>query len=121
MSDVAARHPTPPACDVYPADRQHAAWQVVSLQPGKASVPVSACDVASYRSRHVESTIADALSDTKVVIVNGARQSGKSTAVHHLVRNIGNTREHRLDRPNDLVAARLLSSSTTTAAWSASR
>jgi predicted AAA+ superfamily ATPase len=54
----------------------------------------------------VEGALVDALADTRVVIVNGARQSGKSTAVHHLVRNLANTIERRLDRPNDLAAAR---------------
>lgn len=30
-------------------------------------------------SRHAERTIREALEDTRVVLVNGARQSGKST------------------------------------------
>jgi uncharacterized protein len=62
--------------------------------------------VATYRERHVEQALADALADTRVVIVNGARQSGKSTAVHHLVRDRSDIVERRLDRANDLAAAR---------------
>lgn len=49
----------------------------------------------------------EALADTRVVIVNGARQAGKSTAVHRLVRDRPGVRERQLDRPNDLSAARL--------------
>jgi predicted AAA+ superfamily ATPase len=61
----------------------------------------------TYRRRHVEQVIAEALLDTRVVIVNGARQAGKSTAVHRLVRDRPGVRERQLDRPNDLNAARL--------------
>ncbi len=60
-----------------------------------------------YRSRQVEGVIAEALADTRVVIVNGARQAGKSTAVHRLVRELPGVIERKLDRPNDLAAARL--------------
>ena len=34
--------------------------------------------------RHIASLLADALSDTPVVLINGARQSGKSTLVQML-------------------------------------
>ncbi len=60
-----------------------------------------------YRPRHLERVIAEALADTRVVIVNGARQAGKSTAVHRLVRDWPGVVERKLDRPNDLTAARL--------------
>jgi uncharacterized protein len=60
-----------------------------------------------YRIRHLEGVITDALADTRVVIINGARQAGKSTAVHRLVRDLPGVIERRLDRPNDLIAARL--------------
>ena len=60
-----------------------------------------------YHLRHVEGVITDALADTRVVIVNGARQAGKSTAVHRLVRDRPGVIERKLDRPNDLTAARL--------------
>lgn len=61
----------------------------------------------TYRPRRLESLIETALIDTRVVIVNGARQVGKSTAVHRLVRDRPGALERRLDRPNDLSAARL--------------
>ncbi len=61
----------------------------------------------NYRPRHIEGAISDALADTRVVIVNGARQAGKSTAVHRLVRDQPQVIERRLDRTNDLTAARL--------------
>ena len=61
----------------------------------------------AYRPRHLEDVITEALADTRVVIVNGARQSGKSTAVRHLVRDRPGVLERKLDRPNDLNAARL--------------
>jgi predicted AAA+ superfamily ATPase len=60
-----------------------------------------------YRLRHLEGVIAEALDDTRVVIVNGARQAGKSTLVHRLVRDRPGVLERKLDRPNDLSAARL--------------
>ncbi|WP_345565722.1 ATP-binding protein [Nonomuraea rosea] len=47
--------------------------------------------------RHAEKTVVEALSDTRVVLINGARQSGKSTLVKHLAK--GRTAECRdLDR-----------------------
>lgn len=61
----------------------------------------------TYRPRHLEGVIAAALEDTRVVIVNGARQAGKSTVVHRLVRDRPGVLERKLDRPNDLSAARL--------------
>ncbi len=61
----------------------------------------------TYRRRHLEGVIAEALTDTRVVIVNGARQAGKSTVVHRLVRDRPGVLERKLDRPNDLSAARL--------------
>lgn len=60
----------------------------------------------AYRHRHLERVISEALDDTRVVIVNGARQAGKSTAVHRLVRDRPGVRERQLDRPNELNAAR---------------
>lgn len=63
--------------------------------------------MTAYRKRHLERLIGAALTDTRVVIISGARQAGKSTAVHHLVRDRVDTAERRLDRPNDLAAARL--------------
>lgn len=60
-----------------------------------------------YRPRHIEAVITEALADTRIVIVNGARQAGKSTAVHRLLRDRPGVIERRLDRPNELTAARL--------------
>jgi predicted AAA+ superfamily ATPase len=48
--------------------------------------------------RHAERAIRDALDDTRVVLVNGARQSGKSTLLRQFAR--GDTAEWRdLDLP----------------------
>ena len=59
-----------------------------------------------YRKRNVEGVVLDALDDTRVVIVNGARQAGKSTVVHRLIGSREDALERRLDRPNELAAAR---------------
>ena len=49
-------------------------------------------------SRHAERTIQEALEDTRVVLVNGARQSGKSTLLRQFAR--GDSTEWRdLDLP----------------------
>jgi uncharacterized protein len=63
--------------------------------------------VTNYIERHVSHLIRDALADTRVVVVNGARQSGKSTLVHHVTRSFEQVEERRLDRPMDLTSARL--------------
>jgi uncharacterized protein len=48
--------------------------------------------------RHAENEIREALADTRVVLVNGARQSGKSTLIRHVAR--GGAAEWRdLDAP----------------------
>ena len=54
----------------------------------------------AYLERHATSLITAALADTRVVVLNGARQSGKSTLVHHLIRGIPDARERRLDQPS---------------------
>jgi uncharacterized protein len=59
----------------------------------------------SYRSRHAEQLVLDALSDTRVVAVNGARQAGKSTLVRRLIAGRDDAREYRLDRGTDRAAA----------------
>jgi len=54
--------------------------------------------------RHASQLVADALTDTRVVLVAGARQCGKSTLVHQLAK--GERVEWRnLDRPTALEAA----------------
>ncbi|MGW2664157.1 ATP-binding protein [Nocardia tengchongensis] len=58
----------------------------------------------NLRPRHATDAVRDALSDTRVVLVNGARQSGKST----LVRAVAGDRAatwRDLDRPDDRQAA----------------
>ncbi len=59
-----------------------------------------------YLPRRLEALIDDALGDTRVVAVIGARQVGKSTLVRRLLRRHPSAREERLDRPAVLAAAR---------------
>ncbi|MFI6293413.1 ATP-binding protein [Nonomuraea sp. NPDC050790] len=54
--------------------------------------------------RHAEQAVADALTDTRVVLINGARQSGKSTLVRQLAKS-GDTEWRDLDTPLTLQAA----------------
>jgi uncharacterized protein len=54
--------------------------------------------------RHAEQAVTDALSDTRVVLVNGARQSGKSTLVRRLAK-VDSTEWRDLDDPLTLQAA----------------
>ncbi|MGQ0505762.1 MAG: ATP-binding protein [Myxococcaceae bacterium] len=56
--------------------------------------------------RRAREQVEEALSDTRVVNVNGARQVGKSTLVHSLVRKRSDVIERLLDRATDLAAAR---------------
>jgi predicted AAA+ superfamily ATPase len=44
--------------------------------------------------RHIAPLLTDALSDTPVVLVNGARQSGKSTLVQSLAGSAGESRQY---------------------------
>jgi len=60
----------------------------------------------AYLRRRADQEILDALLDTRVVVVNGARQVGKSTLVHALSRHRQDVRERRLDQPSELAAAR---------------
>lgn len=62
--------------------------------------------MASLRDRHLRPAILAALDDTRVVVVEGARQVGKSTLVKLAVGDRTGTEFRRLDRPNDLAAAR---------------
>jgi uncharacterized protein len=48
-------------------------------------------------SRHAERLAADALTDTRVVVVNGARQVGKSTLAELIVARSAGARELYLD------------------------
>lgn len=55
--------------------------------------------------RHITDSILPALADTPVVLVNGARQTGKSTLVQSLTRNQYPARYVTLDEPGMLAAA----------------
>lgn len=55
----------------------------------------------SMHPRHIASLLADALSDTPVVLVNGTRQSGKSTLVQSLASPAGVARQYLT--PDDAV------------------
>jgi uncharacterized protein len=54
--------------------------------------------VTSEIRRHAEQSVTEALADTRCVIVNGARQVGKSTLVRAITRGNPTVLERRLDR-----------------------
>ncbi|MGH9189104.1 MAG: ATP-binding protein [Acidimicrobiales bacterium] len=56
--------------------------------------------------RRALTAVRAALADTRVVVVVGARQAGKSTLARQLMRATPNARERRLDEPGELAAAR---------------
>jgi uncharacterized protein len=56
--------------------------------------------------RRAEDLVKVALSDTRVVVVNGARQVGKSTLIRAVTRGDDTVAERRLDRTADREAAR---------------
>jgi len=56
-------------------------------------------------ARHAERLVTQALSDTRVVLVNGARQCGKSTLVAQIAKESG-AAWYSLDRPETLQSAR---------------
>ncbi len=62
--------------------------------------------VAAFLDRHLRASLEAALEDTRVVVVSGARQAGKSTLVKLAVSDRAGTTVRRLDRPIDLAAAR---------------
>ncbi len=55
--------------------------------------------------RHAEALVAEALSDTRVVVINGARQVGKSTLARLAVAGSPGARERYLDEPATREAA----------------
>jgi predicted AAA+ superfamily ATPase len=59
---------------------------------------------ANLRARRAAAAVRDALADTRVVLVNGARQSGKSTLVRSVAGAYAATWRD-LDRPDDRQAA----------------
>ncbi len=64
----------------------------------------SSSPIGKILSRHAHSAVHDALTDTRVVLVNGARQCGKSTLVSTIGREVGAT-WRSLDRPETRQAA----------------
>ncbi len=58
-----------------------------------------------YIPRNAERLVREALSDTRVVTVNGARQVGKSTLVERLISSSPGAAERRLDIATDRAAA----------------
>lgn len=58
-----------------------------------------------YLPRHADRLVRDALDDTRVVTVNGARQVGKSTLVAKIITSIEGASERRLDAATDREAA----------------
>jgi predicted AAA+ superfamily ATPase len=56
--------------------------------------------------RHAERVVAEALADTRVVLVNGARQAGKSTLTRQAARHREGTVVRLLDDPATLRAAK---------------
>lgn len=52
-----------------------------------------------YLPRRASELVGEALADTRVVIVNGARQTGKSTLAEHCLRNHPDTVKRYLDDP----------------------
>ena len=57
-------------------------------------------------SRHLQSAVLAALADTRVVAVNGARQAGKSTLVHSVMKGWPAREERTLDDGSTLAAAK---------------
>ena len=62
--------------------------------------------MARVLRRNVERALSDALADTRVVVVTGARQVGKSTLVKVALADRDDVDMRRLDRPVELAAAR---------------
>jgi uncharacterized protein len=62
--------------------------------------------MAGIRNRHLQTAIIDALADTRIVVVAGARQVGKSTLVKLTIGDRPDTEFRRLDQPSVLAAAK---------------
>lgn len=62
-------------------------------------------EAKEYR-RFAESPVLEAMADTPVVVIQGARQVGKSTLVHHLSNELSSVRSFTLDDPATLAIAR---------------
>jgi predicted AAA+ superfamily ATPase len=59
------------------------------------------------RRRHLLPRLTDALADTRVVLITGARQAGKSTLARMLLARVNGAVEYTLDDPATLAAARV--------------
>ena len=60
---------------------------------------------ADYVPRRATELVSDALSDTRVVIVNGARQVGKSTLAERVLHGVPRRQSRFLDDPQTRLAA----------------
>jgi uncharacterized protein len=58
-----------------------------------------------YLPRHAAELVKEALTDTRVVVLNGARQAGKSTLAERVLRQQENPVAHFLDNPGTRAAA----------------
>jgi hypothetical protein len=79
--------------------------------------------VDELKPRHATALVAEALADTRVVLVNGARQAGKSTLTRLAAADRADTVTRLLDDPATLRAPRTTqqASWTTTVSWSSTR
>ncbi|WP_330178753.1 ATP-binding protein [Nocardia sp. NBC_01503] len=77
----------------------HAACDTTAVTSSFSSSPIG-----RILPRHAHSAVHEALADTRVVLVNGARQCGKSTLVARIGREIGAT-WRSLDKPETRQAA----------------
>lgn len=79
--------------------------QPINSLPNSPSERWQIAHMAAYLPRRSETLVDAALADTRVVYLSGARQVGKSTLVHRLVRGRTNTRERSLDLGIERAAA----------------
>jgi hypothetical protein len=97
-----------------PAEASCRGWQIHHEQDGRSTTgtvadpprqrlkhPRCLMNLPSYLDRRAAPLVTEALGDTRVVVVIGARQAGKSTLVHEVSQDISNVRERRLDRPTN--------------------
>jgi AAA domain len=82
------------------------AWQIAHLKDGRSPTIRYAAGVTTHVPRRAEGLVKVALSDTRIVVVNGARQVGKSTLIRAVTRGDDTVAERRLDRTADREAAR---------------
>ncbi len=76
-----------------PAGRDIPAWGTQFPAIGAAMLAMSPAvgDIYAMYKRNIEIRVREALRDTPVVFLNGARQTGKTTLVRHLARERGDT------------------------------